>query len=290
MKRKCLFSLIVAIVLVVGLGSSGAFARKAHKAPKGPTARTAPADPPPCPSGGTPASGSTVIGGLVVDGACILNNVTAHGGILVLGTGGLELENCNVTDGIVVEPGGEVDVGQPLGTGTSQNPTGNPNTISGGISIDAALDFHISGATLVDGGVTVVGTVTKNPTICGSSITGDVVFTDATMTGFIAFGDSDDAEPVFPTQQCTGNTITGSVDIINSKANLNNWFDFEQNSISGDVFVLNSTTEFGGNTVSGGATCLGSTTIINQGFATPSDIIPNVVVGNDTCKPLVDTK
>jgi hypothetical protein len=83
--------------------------------------------------------------------------------------------------------------------------------------------------------------------------------------------------------------ITGSVDIINSKANEHDFLDFEENHITGDVFVLNSTTEFGGNTVNGDAICEDST-IINQGFDTPTDIIANTVVGDDTCKPLVDTK
>jgi len=205
---------------------------------------------------------------------------------LVLSKAGLELENCDVVDGITVEPGGELDAGQPLGTGVSKNPTGNPNTLDGGITIDGALDFHLSGAT-VEGGVTVTGTITKSPTICASDITGNVVVTDATIKGFFAFADSDDSGPVFPTTQCTTNTIIGSVDILNSKSNQNNFFDFEENLITGNVFVLNSTTEFGGNTVQGDAICDAST-IIKQGFNTPTDIIPNTVVGQDTCKPLFD--
>jgi hypothetical protein len=263
MKRQCLLSLIAAIVLVVGFGASRAFAL-AH-----------------CPSGGTPAPGSTVLGGLEVDGACILNTVVVRGGIVVLSTGGLELEKCNVFDGIVVEPGGELDAGQKLGGGTSVDPTGNPNAIRGGITIDGASDFNLIGATL-GGGLTVTGTITGNPTICAMTIDGNVAITDATFDGFIAFADSDDAESVFPTKQCTTNTITGSVDIINSKSNDNNFLDFEVNHINGDVFVLNSTTEFGGNTVGGDAVCLTST-IIKQGFDTPTDIIGNKVAGADTC-------
>jgi hypothetical protein len=284
MKRQCLFSFIAAIVLVVGFGASRAFAAPKHAKA---------ADPPPCPTGGTPAPGSTVTGGLVVDGACILHNVTVHGGIVVLSpTGGspsgLELENCSVFDGIVVEPGAELDAGQTLGGGVSVDPTGSPNTLRGGITIDAASAFNLFGAT-IDGGVTVTGTLPGNGTICADTITGDVVLTDATFTGFLAFADSDDAEPVFPTKQCTTNTITGSVDIINSQSNDHNFLDFEENDITGNVVVLNSTTEFGGNTVDGNAICIGST-IINQGFGTPTDIIANAVVGFDTCKPLVDTK
>ena len=267
MKKQCLFSLVAAIVLVVGLGVSRAFAVER------------------CPSGGTPAPGSTVTGGLQVDGACILNNVTVHGGVAVL-SGGLELKNSRVFDGIVVEPGGELEAGQTLGGGTSVDPFGGPNTVSGGITIDSASAFNLFGAAL-NGGVTVTGTIPGNATICADTINGDVVLTDATFTGFIAFADADDAEPVFPTKQCTANKITGSVDIINSKSNDNNFLDFEQNNITGDVFVSNSTTEFGGNTVSGDAICELST-IINQGFGTPTDIIPNTVVGTDTCKPAVD--
>jgi hypothetical protein len=270
--------LIAALVLVVGLGAPGAFAKK----PKA----GAPADPPPCPSGGTPASGSTVIGGLVVDGACVLNNVTVEGGIVVLSTGALELETCHVDDGIVVEPGAELELGQTLGGGTHVDPTGNPNAITGGIAIDGVSSFNLIGATIA-GGVTVTGTIPGTATICDNGIIGDVVLTDATFNNFLAFADSDDAEPVFPTKQCTTNTVEGSVHIINSKSLTNNWLDFEQNDITGDVFVANSTTEFGGNTVGGNATCL-SSTIINQGFATPTDIIPNTVAGNDTCKPAVD--
>lgn len=280
MKRQCLFSLIAAIVLVVGLGASRAFAR--------PKKNADPPAPGPCPSVFTPLPFTTVTGGLQVDGSCILNNVTVQGGIEVLSSGGLELENCNVSDGIVVEPGGELDAGQTLGGGISVDPPGSPNTISGGITIDAASNFNLFGAT-VSGGVTVTGTITGNATICADTITGDVVLTDATFNGFIAFADADDAESVFPTKQCTSNTITGSVDIVNSKSNENNWLDFEQNNITGDVVVLNSTTEFGGNTVSGDAFCDAASTIIPQGFATPTDIITNVVVGLDNCKPLVDT-
>lgn len=280
MKRQCLFSSTLAIVLVVGLGASQAFAR--------PKKNADPADPPPCPSGGTPAPGSTVTGGLQVDGACVLNNVTVHGGIVVL-SGGLELDNnCTVFDGIVVGPGGELDAGQTLGGGISVDPPGSPNTINGGISIDAASNFNLFGQT-INGGLTVTGTITGNATICADTINGDVVLTDATFDGFIAMADADDAESVFPTKQCTSNTITGSVDIVNSKSNENNWLDFEQNNITGDVVVLNSTTEFGGNTVSGDAFCDPASTIIPQGFATPTDIITNVVLGFDNCKPLVDT-
>jgi len=37
-----------------------------------------------CPSGGTPPPGSTVDGGLDVDGVCIADQITVNGGVTVL--------------------------------------------------------------------------------------------------------------------------------------------------------------------------------------------------------------
>src|SRR5579864_6509507 len=63
-----------------------------------------------CPSGGTPAPGSHVNGGLEVDGVCILNGVTVDGGVTVAPKGHLQVQSTAINGGIVVEPGGELDV------------------------------------------------------------------------------------------------------------------------------------------------------------------------------------
>jgi hypothetical protein len=81
------------------------------------------------PSGGTPPPGSTIRGGLEVDGTCVLDNVTIGGGLAVDGTGAVELNGSTVNGGLVVSPGGELDVDAT--TSGAGNPTGAKSTIKG---------------------------------------------------------------------------------------------------------------------------------------------------------------
>src|SRR4051812_7579168 len=92
---------------------------------------TCPPDPPP---------GSTVNGGLLVTGMCHLDNVRVNGGIVVTGTGQLEVENSVVNGGIDVQPGGELDVGHTLFSYTA---TFTPSTINGGIRVANASDLDV---------------------------------------------------------------------------------------------------------------------------------------------------
>lgn len=111
------------------------------------------AAPSPCPSGGTPAPGSTVQGAIDDEGACTLQNVTVNGNVTVSSGAGLELENSTVKGNILVQPDGELDAGHTIDSNTA---TYTQNTITGSIILDHALDFDLVGAT-IGGSVTVTG-------------------------------------------------------------------------------------------------------------------------------------
>lgn len=256
MKRHFSYCVAAVILSVMVLGASRAFAAGAR-----------------CPSGGTPPPGATVIGGLEVDGVCVLNKVTIHGGVVVDLSAGLELENCIVFGGIVVNPGGELDVGHLLTS--NADPTGNPNTINGGIVIDGAVDFDLDGVK-INGGLTVTGSIKEFPSICGSTILGDVSFADVLVGGFITFADPEDSP--FPTKPCLGNRITGSVTLNNALSN--STFDLEGNSIGGSVFLDASKLEFGGNKIAGSAVCSGGTVIVPP---PGPDVFGNTVGGSNSC-------
>lgn len=213
-----------------------------------------------CPSGGVPGPGITIFGGLEVDGKCVLNNVTIRGGVVIDPAGQLELENSVVFNGIV-DNGGELDLGHTLLSNTT---TGNPNTVHGGIIINGALDFDIENTTL-DGGLNVVGTINFFPSMCGTTVNGDVNIHGTTILGSIFIGDPEGGF-------CPGNTINGSVLMSNNTGLI----EIEGNTISGSAtFVNNNNVEFDGNTVGGSAVCVSST---NQ---TPSGADPfgNTVKG-----------
>src|SRR2546427_1937613 len=137
-----------------------------------------------CPSGGTPPPGSTVNGGLEVDGTCIVNNVTVNGGITVEPTGHLQLTSSTVNGGIVVLPCGEIDVNAT--TNGSGTPTGTSATINGGIVITAGTVCPIGSfsdadirTALIDGGLSVTGAFpTAFPLICSNESRGGVTLND----------------------------------------------------------------------------------------------------------------
>jgi hypothetical protein len=200
-----------------------------------------------CPSGGVPGPGVTVFGGLEVDGNCVLNNVTIRGGVVIDAAGHLELENSVVYNGIV-DNGGELDLGFSFLTNTD---TGNPNTVHGGIVINGASDFDIHNVTL-DGGLNVVGTINSGPTMCGTTVNGDVNINGATVVIHILIGDPE-TEGGFT---CPGNTINGSVLMSNNTGGV---IEVEGNSVTGSTtFVNDVSIEFDGNTIGGSAVCSGT--------------------------------
>src|SRR5207245_2723846 len=97
-----------------------------------------------CPSGGTPTAGTTVNGGLDVDGICIVDQVTVNGGITVEEGGHLQFTSGTVNGGIVALPCGELDVNAT--TNGAGAPTGTKAFINGGIDIEASDVCTTAGA------------------------------------------------------------------------------------------------------------------------------------------------
>src|SRR4051794_41879191 len=98
-----------------------------------------------CPSGGTPAPGSTVSGGLTVDGRCELNRVPVNGGVTVAGPAGyVKVWNRSaVHGGLRVQEGGSAAVNADFDSGF---PTGTPSTVNGGITMTSPFNVDISSA------------------------------------------------------------------------------------------------------------------------------------------------
>jgi hypothetical protein len=206
----------------------------------------------PSPSGGVPASGSTVSGGLEVDGACALNDVTVSGGIVVDSNGGLGFVHSFASGGITVN-GGELDINHQL-AGASQVGTGGQ--VTGGIVMTLPSDFDIWSDT-VTGGIRLNGMnrLGDAPTLCGSSVSGGITMANATTAGTFV-GDPEDVPPG-STANCPGNTITGGLTFSNVQGG-----SIEGNSITGGVTLAASSVEFNGNTISGTASCTNGTIIV----------------------------
>jgi hypothetical protein len=240
-----------------------------------------------CPSGGTPAAGSKVKGGLEVDGICILDNVTVNGGVVVDATGHLQVfDHSTVNGGITVKPAGELDVNAT--TPEVGAPTGTTATINGGIRIDGGT---VGGADVdiwtarINGGLDLTGNfplgfpspgIHNRPIICGNTIHGSVRFHDVNTYGSLWFGDP---EAVFFGFPCTGNTVDGSLTISNSKSTVARQ-EYESNTIKGSVSISNSTLELNGNTIGGSLSCSNGTVIL-AGEA--GDPVGNTVGGSNTC-------
>ena len=201
-----------------------------------------------CPSGGNPPPGSTVNGGLDVDGTCILDDVTVNGGITVEATGHLEIQRGTV-NGVIVTTAGTVCP---------------PGSVS---------DADIWTAQ-IDGGISVSGTFpAARPFICGNEIRGGVTLTDiATVFGFF-LGDPDAPAP--GSAGCPGNTIHGTLHVTNSR-NL----EVESNIIGGSVLLSGSVLELNGNTINGSLRCSNGTIILP---GEPPDTQGNTVRGANTC-------
>jgi|SRR5215469_697297 len=179
-----------------------------------------------CPSGGTRVPGSKVIGGLTVDGVCILINVTVTGGATVTATGALSLQVSTVNGGLLVFPGGELDLNATTpGTGV---PTGTSSTVNGGTAGSNASDLDLWTAT-INGGIALEGPSNNSiPTFCGNYVNGSSSFTNFANIATIGGGIAPVGVP------CGGNIFKGSVSLTNVTAFMGG------DTITGDLFCTNS--------------------------------------------------
>jgi len=229
-----------------------------------------------------PLPGSTIDGGLDVDGPCGIDSVTVNGGITIEEGGHLQLTNSTVNGGILTLPCGELYVNAIGGI-----PTNTPSTINGGIDIIASTECTTLGASSdadiwtaqIDGGISMSGTFMPGvyPYICGNQIKGSVHIDNVTVTeagpppspleGVI--GDPDAQHP------CPGNTISGSLHMTKSLM-----FAVESNTIGGSGLISGSTVELNGNTVNGSLLCSDGTVVLPpDGTDQPG----NTVHGKNTC-------
>lgn len=250
-----------------------------------------------CPSGGTPPPGSTITGGLDVDGACSLDGVTVRGGITVGSAAkypGLFLNASTVTGGLVSN-GGEVDIGYDF---DAEGVTFSHNTITGGITLNNPAGFDIFGATIRGGFHFNTGFPSCSPPFpspcvyaglfCNNVIYGDTRL-DTVYQGVVAIGDPE------PDETCGGaglggNTFHGSLSLINSNYLILPPFippgapvesnEIEGNTVEGSLRVIGSTAEVYGNTVGGSLFCSNDTVILRPLGLDPSG---NTVNGQNTC-------
>ena len=153
-----------------------------------------------CPSGGTPPPGSTVTGGLDVDGTCLVDHVTVNGGITVEAGGHLQFTNGTVNGGIVDLPCGELDVNALTG-GSGSPITGATSTINGGIDLEAGNGVCTIGGAFSDadiwtaqinGGISITGAYPiAFPFICNNKIKGNIGVHNVTVPLEFYIGDPD---------------------------------------------------------------------------------------------------
>jgi hypothetical protein len=254
-----------------------------------------------CPSQGTPAPGSTVSGGLEIDGYCELHDVTVTGGMVVDPTpdsmlsqaqwNDVDLFGSTVHGGIQVGAQSEVDSNVDFSTGELKP---GPTTISGGVRLDHALFSFIENAT-IDGGLTIDGGgdaslfcqavgvppefCLSNYPFCGVTINGNVWENDINSTqAFLG----DPEEQFFSNANCAGNTIHGSVRMTNSNFIRSDGepSEIEGETVTGSVILDHSTLELSGNTIGGSLLCTNGTVIHPPA---PGDNVGNTVRGRDTC-------
>lgn len=215
-----------------------------------------------CPSGGIPTPGSTINGGLVVDGDCTITGVIVNGGLVIEANGHLTLYKSTVNGGTHVLRNGEFD---------SDNPSipGGGNFLNGGVSEDHAFDMDLWNST-VRGGVDYSGGplgVAFFYGMCGTTVQGDVTLDSIGQAG-AELGDS---------ANCGRNTITGSVHIRNSGTRS---VELEFATIGGSVDIWNSHPAITGNTIGGSLLCHQGATL---GHYDGDDRVPNTIRGTNTC-------
>jgi hypothetical protein len=213
-----------------------------------------------CPSGGVPTPGSTINGGLVIDGDCTITGVIVNGGIVVGGNGHLTLYKSTVNGGTSVQRNGEFD---------SDNPSvvGGGNLLNGGVSEDHAFDMDLWNST-VQGSVRYTGGplgVGYFYGMCGTTVQGDVTI-DSIVSAEI--GDQ---------FNCARNTITGSVHIRNTGTMA---VELEFATIGGSVDLWNSHPAVAGDTIGGSLLCHQGATLHHFDV---DDTVANTVHGTNTC-------
>jgi len=231
-----------------------------------------------CPSDATPEPGAVVQGGLEVNGYCLLDHVTVNDGIIVNPGGNVELESSLVSGGIVVSACGEIEVD------LSDHPTGETSTINGDLKATAATDCPSGGFSDLDiwtarinGRLSISGSYLGGPTVCGNEITGNVVLDHVTSVHPFWLGDPDG---VFG---CPGNTIGGTLSVSNSLAvGVGRSLEVEANRVSGSVLLSASTLELNENTIGGGLRCSNGTVILLR--EPDDDPVGNTVRGANTCR------
>jgi hypothetical protein len=231
-----------------------------------------------CPSDGTPGAGAVVQGGIEVNGYCLLDHVTVNDGILVDPGGNVELESSLVSGGIVVSPCSEIEVD------LSDHPTGEASTINGDLDATANTDCPSGGFSDLDiwtaqinGKLTISGSYLGGPTVCGNRITGDVVLAHVTSVHPFWLGDPDGAFG------CPGNTIGGALSVSNSLAvGAGRTLEVEANRVAGSVLLRASTLELNENTIGGSLLCSDGTLILPR--EPDDDPVGNTVRGANTCE------
>ena len=215
-----------------------------------------------CPSGGVPAPGSTINGGLVVDGDCTITGVTVNAGIVIEGNGHLTLYKSTVNGGTNVQRNGEFD---------SDNPpvAGGGNLLNGGVREDHAFDMDIFNSTVqggihYSGGPLGIGFFFET---CGTTVQGDVTLENIGQAG-TEIGDQ---------FNCAHNTITGSVHIRNSGTIS---VELEFATIGGSVDIWNSHPAVTGNTIGGSLLCHQGATLHHYDS---DDTFANTIHGTNTC-------
>ena len=188
-----------------------------------------------CGSAPAPAAGSTVTGGLEVDGTCILVDVTVKGGVVIDSTGALSQQGGTINGGITVNPGGEIDLNATTNGGGF--PTGTTSIVNGDVTINQAFDSDLW-ATRINGGLTMnaSGIFVQ---ICGNNVTGDSSISG--VFGTIGVGG---------TFGCNGNSFRSSLSLTDSA------FTFGGNTIGNNLLCTNTAVVVTApNTIGGTNTC-----------------------------------
>jgi hypothetical protein len=182
-----------------------------------------------CPSSGL--SNTTIRSGLVVPpGYCLLDHVRVFGGVVVYGQ--VELESSYISGGVHLRPGGEIELGASIFGGDR-----TVTTVHGGLHLTHPVDWDIENG-LIYGGVHIRGGVDPHasPTFCGNTVHGTMSVRNVTA-GIAWIGDPSE-DVLFEGGPCTGNTIKGSLLVLNSSL-----VHIEGNHVTGHTRTTGSRTE-----------------------------------------------